>query len=129
MVFPRIMPWLAIALLAGCTTDMLKSGGSSMFESKSEKALSSGIALYDDGKYAEAIQTLQDALNLGLNTDNQVKAHKYLAFTQCVSGREKLCREEFRKALEINPAMELAPSEAGHPIWGPVFKSVKSKKK
>jgi hypothetical protein len=52
-----------------------------------------------------------------------------LAFIRCVNFGESLCREEFRKALEINPAMELAPSEAGHPIWSPVFKGVKSKKK
>ncbi len=127
MFYFRILPYLAIALLAGCASGPLSSG-LSLFDSKAEKALSGGIALYDDGKYPEAIQALQDSLNLGLNPDNQVKAHKYLAFTQCVSSREKQCREEFRKILEINPGFELAPTEAGHPIWGPVFKSVKVKK-
>lgn len=127
MVYLRMLLLLAIPLLAGCASGPFKSGGP-VFESKADKTLASGIALYDDGKYPEATQTLQDALSLGLNPDNQVKAHKYLAFTQCVSGKEKLCREEFRKILEINPAFDLAPSEAGHPIWGPVFKSIKAKK-
>lgn len=127
MFLSRYCLLLAVAMLTACASGSLPSGGS-LFASKAEKALSAGIAQYDDGKYPEAILSLQDALTLGLDTDDQVKAHKYLAFTQCVSGKEKLCREEFRKALEINPAMELAPSEAGHPIWGPVFKSVKAKK-
>ena len=127
MFLSRCLLLLVIAMLAACATSPLQSGGS-FFASKAEKTLSAGIAQYDDGKYPEAIQSLQDALNLGLGTNDQVKAHKYLAFAQCVSGHEKPCREEFRKALEINPAMELAPSEAGHPIWGPVFKSVKAKK-
>jgi len=127
MFFSRILPCLAITLLAGCVANPLKGDGS-LFEGKAENTLSNGIALYDEGKYIYAVQTLQDSLNLGLSIDNQVKAHKYLAFTQCVSGKEKLCREEFRKALELDPSMELAPSEAGHPIWGPIFKSVKTKR-
>ncbi|MDA1107929.1 MAG: TssQ family T6SS-associated lipoprotein [Proteobacteria bacterium] len=54
-----------------------------------------------------------------------MKAHKYLAFIHCASSREKRCREEFAKALEINPKLELEPAEAGHPIWGRVFRSAK----
>ena len=127
MSVSRILLYLSIALLAGCVSGSLKSSAT-LFENKAEKSLSAGVALYDDGKYPEAIQSLQEALTAGLNPDNQVKAHKYLAFTQCISGKDKLCREEFRKTLEINPAFDLSPSEAGHPIWGPVFKSVKAKK-
>ena len=57
-----------------------------------------------------------------------MKAHKYLAFIHCVSGRQRPCRDEFRKAIEINPSMELEPSETGHPIWGPEFRSAKARK-
>ena len=127
MLVVRILPFLAVVLLVGCAPGSTRSG-SSFFESKAEKALSTGVSLYDEGKYPEAISALQDALTAGLSADDQVKAHKHLAFTQCISGRDKLCREEFRKALDVNPAFELSPSEAGHPIWGPVYKSVKSKK-
>ncbi len=44
----------------------------------------------------------------------------------CAGNRVVPCREEFRKALTVDPELELAPAEAGHPIWGPVFKSVKA---
>ena len=43
-----------------------------------------------------------------------------------LQNRSGPCREEFRKALAIDPGMELAPAEAGHPIWGPIFRSVKA---
>ena len=48
------------------------------------------------------------------------------AFIHCAAGRQAQCREEFRRALEIDPQLELTPAEAGHPGWGPVFRSVKA---
>ena len=53
-------------------------------------------------------------------------AHKHLAFIHCAANRQKLCRDEFRKALAADPTLELEPAEAGHPVWGPIFKSVKA---
>ena len=38
------------------------------------------------------------------------------------------CREEFRKALDIDPSFELSEDEAGHPVWGSVFRGLKSRK-
>jgi hypothetical protein len=38
------------------------------------------------------------------------------------------CRDEFRKVLEIDPSFDLRDDEAGHPTWGPVFRSVKARK-
>jgi len=70
---------------------------------------------------------LQFALEEGLSRPDRVKAHKYLAFIACVSSQQLTCREEFSIALELDPKFELAPAEAGHPIWGPMFKSVKAK--
>jgi Tfp pilus assembly protein PilF len=90
--------------------------------------LSAGIDAYGEGKYPDAVKNLQSALDQGLSVSDQVKAHKYLAFTHCVSGKERLCREEFRKALDINPNLELEPAEVGHPLWGPVFRAVKTRK-
>lgn len=111
------------SLLAGCVSGPMK-----VFESKANQTLSAGIEDYSEGKYPDAIKNLQSALDQGLGTDDQVKAHKYLAFIYCVSGKQGLCRDEFRRALEINPKLELEPAEAGHPIWGLVFRSVKAKK-
>ena len=52
----------------------------------------------------------------------RANAHKHLAFIHCASNREQQCRDEFRKALAVDPALELAPEEAGHPVWGPIFR-------
>jgi len=89
-------------------------------------ALSAGIRKYDNGEYAAADKDLQTALKQGLQDSDRVRAHKYLAFIHCASGRLKSCRHEFRLALDIDPHMSLTPAEAGHPIWGPIFRSVKA---
>jgi Tfp pilus assembly protein PilF len=88
--------------------------------------LQSGLRLYEDGDYAESAKNLQAALDQGLATKDRARAHKYLAFIHCASNREQLCRDEFRKALADDPSLDLAPAEAGHPIWGPIFRSVKA---
>jgi Tfp pilus assembly protein PilF len=93
--------------------------------SKGRSALSEGIRLYDDGQHVAAAKSLQSALDLGLSERQQADAHKYLAFIHCSIGRTGPCREEFRQALTADPELSLAPAEAGHPVWGPIFKSVK----
>lgn len=116
-----ILAVTAVVFFAGCATGPLN-----IFQSKADKALSAGIKSYEAGNYKESAKSLQSALDLGLpDKADQVKARKYLAFVHCISGREKQCRDEFRNALEINPNFELEPAEAGHPQWGPVFRSVK----
>jgi hypothetical protein len=143
MILIRIAFVLACAALAGCVTTGAKDAASSdkgaasgksgdagvgLFESKSGHALKTGLAQYADGKYVEAAKELQSALDLGLSEADQIKAHKHLAFIHCVSGRKPACRSEFLKALDINPNLELEPAEAGHPLWGPVFKAAKASK-
>lgn len=97
--------------------------------SKSEQELANGIRSYEEGEYKTSAKQLQAALDLGLEAKrDQTLAHKYLAFITCVSGREKPCRDEFRRALDADPNFELAPAEAGHPIWGPVLRSVKAER-
>jgi Tfp pilus assembly protein PilF len=89
--------------------------------------LVSAVRLYEDGDYAESAKHLQAALDRdSLAAKERARAHKYLAFIHCVSNREQLCRDEFRKALGDDPSLALAPAEAGHPIWGPIFRSVKA---
>jgi Tfp pilus assembly protein PilF len=96
--------------------------------SPAEQKLSSGVKSYEDGDYKASQKALQSALAMGLkDKDKRVQAYKYLAFIDCVSEREEQCRDEFKKALDIDPAFDLQPAEAGHPIWGPVFRSVKEK--
>ena len=94
--------------------------------SKGEQELERAMKSYEEGAYKTAARQFQVALDFGLDAKaDQVTAHKYLAFITCVSGREKSCRDEFRKALDLDPSFELAPAEVGHPIWGAVFRSAK----
>ena len=121
----------AVVLLGAC--ESMKTAGGMIkkipFEvGPAEQKLASGIKSYEDGDYKNSQAALQAALGMGLSgKTDQVVAHKYLAFMDCVSGREKQCREEFRKALEIDPSFDLKPAESGHPLWGPVFRNVKEK--
>jgi Tfp pilus assembly protein PilF len=116
---------LAIAIvLAGCQSKIVQEFPLTKF--KAENMLDQGIRAYDDGDYKVAMRNIQGALDAGLTTHSQARAHKYLAFIQCSSGQQVQCRDEFRKALEIEPDLELKTSEAGNPIWGPVFRSVKA---
>lgn len=117
------------AALAGCESAPIQ-GIKGMFQgSPGEQDLASGIKQYEDGSYAEASRLLQSSLDQGLSSkSDQVSARKHLAFTHCVSGRDARCRDEFRALLKIDPSFELAPNESGHPIWGPVFRSVKARR-
>ena len=133
MTFLRLTLVAVLAvLLAGCESATVKSiqqDLKTLFEiSKGGQDLAAGIKQYEDANYGEAARLLQSSLNQGLGRDDQVKAHKYLAFIHCVSGREQRCRDEFRSALKIDPTFELAANEAGHPIWGPAFRSAKGRR-
>jgi hypothetical protein len=73
---------------------------------------------------------IQTALSNDLTfKSDRITAHKYLAFIHCVSDRKKQCRASFKEALEINPDLELTPAEAGHPIWGPVFREAQAEQR
>lgn len=115
------------AALAACTNTPVQDI-KRIFQSKGEPQLQAGIRLYENGRYPQATTSLQSALNAGLSDADQVTANKYLAFISCVSSRERQCRAYFRRALEIDPSFELEPAEAGHPMWGPVFRGVKTKR-
>jgi len=117
----------AALLMTACASPFMRDAGlDKLAPRKAEQDLSSGIHAYEDGEYASAARLLQNALSEGLllNSD-KVAAHKYLAFIHCAQAREKSCRGEFRKALELDPGFELTPAESGHPLWGPVFQSLK----
>ena len=94
--------------------------------SKGRSALKEGVRQYDDGQHAAAAKSLQSALELGLSDSERADAHKHLAFIHCSIGRSAPCREEFRKALAADPNLALAPAEAGHPVWGPIFQAAKA---
>ena len=115
-----LLPALLAAALAGCAQIQSVSP-----LSKGRSELNEGIRQYDDGQHLAAAKSLQSALDLGLSDLQRAEAYKHLAFIHCGSGRTAPCRDSFRKALEADPRLELAPAEAGHPVWGPIFKAVK----
>ncbi len=128
--------WMIAALsalvLAGCgvvSSCNDGSGGIRLFgRDAAEQKLDIGVKEYEEGNYVASMNALQGVLETKIaNKDDKLVAYKYLAFIHCISSREKLCRDYFRKVLAINPNFELSPAEAGHPIWGPVFRSVKGK--
>jgi Tfp pilus assembly protein PilF len=120
-----LMLILATVLAAACQTGPFKDIGATRYAGNGY--LEEGVQNYEEGNYRVAKRRLQFALEEGLSRPDRVKAHKYLAFIACVSSQQLTCREEFAIALELDPNFELAPAEAGHPIWGPMFKSVKAK--
>jgi Tfp pilus assembly protein PilF len=106
------------------------TSGCALFGSnRGEEELAFGVRAYEDGELAYSAKLLQASLDSGLrSTSDRVRAHKYLAFIHCASSRVQQCRDEFRKALDLDPSFDLRENEAGHPTWGPAFRSVKTKK-
>jgi Tfp pilus assembly protein PilF len=122
----RLLIVLAAAALTGCGTEPMRELEALFKPSRGEATLATGLKQYEEGRYPESLKNLQSAIDQGLAERDRINAHKHVAFIHCVSNRERACRDEFRKALRIDPGMELAPAEAGHPVWGPVFRSVKA---
>jgi hypothetical protein len=99
----------------------------SMLRERAVEQLATGVKQYETGEFDNAVKNLTASLDHGvLSKVEQSRARKYLAFSHCVSGRELLCRDEFRKAFEIYPEFALTAAEDGHPIWGPVYRSVRT---
>ena len=90
-----------------------------------EKALLDGLKAYDDAQYDSAARLFRQALALGLaSTKDRAEAHKRLAFLHCAAGRLGDCEAEFRLARQADRSFALDKSEAGHPVWGPVYKKL-----
>ena len=123
---------LALAtLLAGCaipptaTPAPAPVGLAELMERPAERALFDGIRAYDDGQYAAAETALRRALDGGLRSGrDQATAHKLLAFITCASNRVADCEVAFRAARAADPGFALNRSEAGHPVWGPVYRQM-----
>jgi len=90
-----------------------------------EKALLDGLKAYDDAQYESAERLFRQALALGLaSAKDRAEAHKRMAFIHCAAGRLEPCEAEFRAARQVDPTFLLDRSEAGHPVWGPVYRKV-----
>ena len=116
---------LVSALISCAQPKPPQIGVMDLAERPAEKALLSGLRAYDDGQYADAEKQFGAALQAGLaSARDRAAAHKYLAFIYCTSQRTGACEVEFRAAKENDPKFALSKSEAGHPMWGPVYRKV-----
>ena len=118
-----------LMILAGCATPPPlappPSGLAELMERPGERALIEGIRAYDDGQYPQAEAALRKALAANLaSARDRASAHKLLAFITCTSNRLAECEAAFRAARAADPAFTLNRSEAGHPLWGPVYRKV-----
>lgn len=124
----------ATVALAGCAVNALSQKAPEKTAQERARiaattALNQGIDLYNRGEYQAAIKQLGNANEAGAaDKDLQLEAHKYMAFSYCVTGRPAPCRQEFEKALKIDPRFDLTQGEKGHPLWGPVFERIKKNK-
>ena len=116
----------AALLLAACAQAPAPAPGlMDVAERPAERALLAGIRAYEDAQYEQAEAQLKTALRAGLASGrDRAAAHKHLAFIYCTSDRGSDCEAEFRQARESDPGFALSRSEAGHPLWGPVYKRV-----
>ncbi len=119
----------AAALAAGCAAPpppaAPPTGLSEVMARPAERALLDGIRSYDDAQYAQAEKALRQALADGLaSARDRATAHKLLAFISCSSERLTDCEQQFRDARAADASFALSRSEAGHPVWGPVYKSL-----
>lgn len=119
----------AFLLIAGCAqVPGTPQGLLEVAERPAEKALLAGLRAYDDAQYPQAEKQLQAALQAGLASPrDRAAAHKHLAFIYCTSNRGADCEAAFRAARAADPAFALSKSEAGHPVWGPVYQRVQQR--
>jgi hypothetical protein len=90
-----------------------------------ERALIAGLKAYDDAQYESAERLFRESLAAGLASPrDRAEAHKRLAFLHCAAGRLAECEAEFRLARQADRNFALDKSEAGHPVWGPVYKKL-----
>ena len=119
---------VTIAMVGCSATTLHEHGYDNYAQGTAERLLVLGIQAYENGDPKRSAERLTGALNSGLTFNkDKVTAYKYLAFIDCSAGREQQCREDFIAAVALDPDMQLSPAESGHPVWGPIFKSVKAR--
>jgi hypothetical protein len=121
----RLAIALAAALTAGCMQASAPVGLLDVSARPAERALLAGLKAYDDAQYDPADRLFREALSAGLvSPRDRAEAHKRLAFIQCAAGRLGDCETEFKLARQADRNFALDKSEAGHPVWGPVYKKL-----
>jgi tetratricopeptide (TPR) repeat protein len=119
---------LCAALLWSCAhePETLPNGQPRLSGDDAHASYMQGVVEYHEGHYELALGKLQAAIDSDhLKPQQATDAHKHMAFIYCVTNREAECRAQFQAALKIAPDFDLSPGEIGHPLWGPVWRSIK----
>lgn len=120
-----------LALLTACAQPPVAPpavGLLDVAERPAERALLAGMRAYEDAQYPQAEKQLQAALQGNLvSPRDRAAAHKLLAFIFCTSNRMTDCEVQFRAARAADAGFALSKSEAGHPLWGPVYQRVQQR--
>ncbi len=94
---------------------------------KPEQLFAEGREAYDKGDYKSAIRKLSAASEGAAPASAlQRDSYKLLAFSYCVTNQKAACRVKFNSLLKIAPRLQLSRGEAGHPLWGPVFREAQA---
>lgn len=91
------------------------------------RMLEAAKVYYNSGEYENAINELENALQYlkQLEQGDQVEAYKYLAFSYVAFGDNEKAKAQFKKALTLNPDLELDPTVVSPKIIK-VFEEAKS---
>jgi len=92
-----------------------------------ERRFSQGLAMYNDGRYDNAIKIFREPVFSRAWPELRVRSLKYMAFSYCVTGKAPQCQKSFEDILKIDGSFELSSAEQGHPLWDPVFRQAQAK--
>lgn len=92
-----------------------------------ERRFSEGLALYNDGRYADAIKIFREPVFTRAWPELRMRSLKYLAFSYCVTEKAQQCQQSFEEVFKLDASFELSSAERGHPLWDPVFQQAKTK--
>lgn len=99
-------------------------------QSDNEKSLAVALSTFERGEYSSAMKLLAPlTTDSSLAAADRLQALKTLAFSQCLIGAVVACRGTFDRAFKLDPKFDLAPTEQGHPVWGPQFERARKNQK
>ncbi|WP_447922554.1 TssQ family T6SS-associated lipoprotein [Achromobacter aegrifaciens] len=114
----RISLISSLALLAACASTPSPQAVDALQQVRDEYAASRFGAVVRTVATSDALATAPMPM--------RVEALKLQAFSYCVTHYRQLCEDSFVRILQLQPAFQLAPNEAGHPLWGPVFQAAQA---
>ncbi|KAK53972.1 hypothetical protein L518_0012 [Bordetella bronchiseptica MBORD675] len=118
---------LAVLALSGCA-NLSQPAAEAPATPAALQALAEVRTEYGAGHYGEVIRRVARSDELAAAPKAvRIEAFKLQAFSYCVSNYTQLCEDAFVRILHLDSSFTLAPNEAGHPAWGPVFRAAQSK--